>query len=344
MTVSARVWQWIVALLLLSVVLLLLALALYRRRFTHYRRRQGWQARRLGLAVSKAGLGLWEWLPATGKLYWSPSLYELYGLEPGTAIDAEQWKACLMPEDREHLDALLRRGMATEVQLELGLPAPLSRRLEVTGTWVYEQRCWRLIGLQQDRTKVHGHLRRMSRQAYQDRLTGLPNRGAMTEQLAAYCRQAQPGALIFLDLDGFKAVNDHFGHDAGDALLLAVAERLSHSLRLCDRVYRLGGDEFVVWLAVDEDPRLAAARVAALIIDRLEEPFGLDGQRCCISTSLGIALYPADAGTPEALLRLADQAMYRAKRAGKGCYMWAGDSNESISAAMSKTSEKTATF
>lgn len=335
---SAVFEHWTGMALLLVLSMQLAAWLWYRHRLGRYRLSQAWPARRLGLAVAGAGLGVWEWQPASGKLYWSPAVFGFYGLAPSTHIDIEQWKSCLPQEAALRLEQQLRRGMAEWVELELELPF---RQLKITGRWVYEGRRWRLIGLQQDVSASSGQLRQMSRQAYQDRLTGLPNRSAMVEQLAAFCRPGQGGALLFLDLDGFKAVNDELGHDAGDALLQAVAERLGHSLRLCDRVYRLGGDEFVVWLTVVSDSRAAASRVATLIIQRLEEPFELGGRQCRISTSLGIALCPADGDTPETLLKAADQAMYRAKRAGKGRYAWAGE-GESTSAGGQLQAEKIA--
>jgi diguanylate cyclase len=160
----------------------------------------------------------------------------------------------------------------------------------------------------------------LSRQATRDALTGLPNRSALTEVLQdtlARCRRnASDMAVLFLDLDGFKLVNDSLGHSAGDDLLVRAAERICAAVRDNDIVARLGGDEFVV-VCVDVDGIDTATRVARRIAERLEPAFRIAGQDSVISASIGIALASHSRGTPDDILRHADMAMYVAKSSGR---------------------------
>jgi diguanylate cyclase (GGDEF)-like protein/PAS domain S-box-containing protein len=164
---------------------------------------------------------------------------------------------------------------------------------------------------------------RLSYQANHDPLTRLPNRTLFMERLSRALARAHRNhtvvALLFVDLDHFKQVNDTLGHLAGDALLQQVAERLAGCTRQGDTVARLAGDEFTIILEDITDPRDAAV-VAQKVLRLLDAPFDLTGQEGHISSSIGIALYPVDAGDAQTLLRLADAAMYRAKHMGRnGC-------------------------
>ena len=160
-------------------------------------------------------------------------------------------------------------------------------------------------------------------QALHDPLTQLPNRSSLNEMIEMELwRSADTGsqfALLFLDLDGFKAVNDSLGHDAGDELLKQVARRLLNSVRESDAVTRLGGDEFVVLLrgVASKEPVLG---IATDLIAQLTSPFSLRGRVVEIGTSIGIAIHPDHGNCRESLLRAADEAMYQAKAAGKGTW------------------------
>jgi diguanylate cyclase (GGDEF)-like protein/PAS domain S-box-containing protein len=163
----------------------------------------------------------------------------------------------------------------------------------------------------------------LAHQASHDPLTSLPNRALFTDRLshalARAARQQSVVAVLFLDLDGFKVVNDSLGHDVGDQLLVAVAERLVGCLRPGDTVARLGGDEFTVLLEDLSDAR-DAARVAERIIAALRAPFTIGGREVVISASIGIAHGAGEGEQAIDLWRNADIAMYRAKQAGKGRY------------------------
>lgn len=177
--------------------------------------------------------------------------------------------------------------------------------------------------------------------AFHDPLTGLPNRAALETMLTEALKLAETHqkyvVLLFLDLDGFKQVNDTHGHRMGDLLLKAVAQRLLGCLRGSDTVARLGGDEFVVLL-----PAIAEAqnvvRVADKILQTLGQTFAIEEQAIHVTTSVGIALYPADSQTIEELLAHADAAMYQAKQLGKNQYCFASSMAVSESAHQSSLS------
>jgi len=158
--------------------------------------------------------------------------------------------------------------------------------------------------------------------AMHDVLTGLPNRALLRDRLSqAWARAARHQsmiALLFLDLDGFKHVNDSLGHDVGDQMLVAVGARLSCDLRDCDTVARLGGDEFAV-LVEDIQSADEVSEVADRLLELLTDPIDIDGRQVSVTASIGIALSTGDDPDSQALLRNADLAMYAAKRTGGGC-------------------------
>lgn len=169
----------------------------------------------------------------------------------------------------------------------------------------------------------------IKRLARTDPLTGLDNRGAFTIALAQALAQAERSraelAVLFIDMDRFKAVNDSLGHETGDVVLRETARRLRERLRASDVVARIGGDEFVVALTGIEEP-MNAAQVACQIVATLSAPFSTERGEIFLSPSIGIALYPQDAREENELLRLADLAMYHAKSAGGAAYQFYTDS------------------
>jgi len=169
-------------------------------------------------------------------------------------------------------------------------------------------------------------LTEVKRLAFTDPLTHLANRRLISDHLgkaiAGSVRHRDYGAVLLIDLDGFKPINDTYGHQAGDAILVEVAERLQSSVRSEDVVGRLGGDEFIVLIhRLGADRQIANQKVLRLVgklIETVNKPFGINGQHLHVGVSIGIRLLGLEEMDTEAAIREADMAMYRAKQAGRG--------------------------
>ena len=282
-----------------------------------------------GLAEAQrmASLGSWEWDTRTGEVYWSAEIYRIHGFEPGSfAPSPRALLEAVHPEDREGVEAEVGgpTGVGEPYDIEYRVVRPdgevrvVRRRAEVEfGEGVEPVRTF---GTLQDVTERKALEERLEYQALHDPLTGLPNRAVFMEHLqqalARADRRAEKTAVLFLDLDNFKYVNDSLGHEAGDGLLVAVAGRLASCVRAGDTLARLGGDEFTMLL---EDAPTAdeAVRLAERILEELREPIDLKGHLVSATASIGISLNLTGEERAEDLLRDADAAMYRSKEKGK---------------------------
>lgn len=181
----------------------------------------------------------------------------------------------------------------------------------------------RLVVVLSDITDLRSKDEHIRHQAFHDALTNLPNRALLRDRLERSIISAQRSgkevAVMFLDLDRFKLINDSLGHDAGDQLLVTVADRLKTCLRKSDTIARLGGDEFVV-LIDDFEFTGSLGTVAEKIIRTVTQPIVINGHDLQVSTSIGIAVFPENGKDVEAIMRNADVAMYQAKEAGRNCY------------------------
>ncbi len=258
--------------------------------------------------------------------YVNPYLVGIFGYAEEELIDRLGPLDLIVPEQRDmvreqmrqreagapgkpyELTAVRKDGSEFPVMI-LGSPASYDGRPASVGTLL-------------DITAQKDAERRARELADFDPLTGLPNRRLLsdrfTQLLAAAERDGSELALIFLDLDHFKRVNDSLGHSVGDELLCAVAQRLSTVVRKVDTLARLGGDEFII--ALPGIRASAAAEVACRLLDVCAAPFAVGGHDLTITPSLGISLYPVDGKDFEALLRNADAAMYKAKEAGRNAF------------------------
>ncbi len=179
------------------------------------------------------------------------------------------------------------------------------------------------IGTSSDITQLKEHERKLKLIAHYDPLTGMPNRILLADRMhLAFAQTKRDNRLMavgYLDLDGFKSVNDRLGHEAGDQLLIKIALRIKNTLREGDTIARLGGDEFVfllLGLERVEDCEITLHRLLEII----SEPVMLRNQAVCVSASIGISIFPDDNTDPDTLLRHADQAMYQSKQQGKNCF------------------------
>jgi diguanylate cyclase (GGDEF)-like protein/PAS domain S-box-containing protein len=261
---------------------------------------------------------------ANSALYRSPFVEQMLGYTPEECLSMS-WQDMLHPDDRERV---LSENARTN---ETGEPFRIEYRMVAKDghvVWVRDEAMlvkdkagkplyWQ--GVFMDVTERKELEDQLTYQAFHDPLTGLPNRTLFMDRLRrALTRVARRGeqevALLFLDLDDFKVVNDSLGHKAGDQLLIAVADRLLECVRSADTVARLGGDEFTVLIKGDAK---AATRLAERISEELRAPFILEGHEVFVTTSIGISLGVSGDEQAEGFLRSADVAMYEAKSRGK---------------------------
>ena len=215
---------------------------------------------------------------------------------------------------------ILRDGRPEEIQVRTGSGALIAVELSCS-TIDYEGRTATAIAFRDltDRKRDEARIRHL---AHHDALTDLPNRFLLQERLsyaldAAIASKAEV-ALLYIDLDRFKPINDLLGHGGGDALLIQVAHRLQAELRATDTLARVGGDEFVV--VMNTGRAALAASLAQRLIDSIARPFDLDGHQVEIGTSVGIALFPGDCSSEDTLMHAADTALYRAKQDRRGTF------------------------
>ncbi|MDQ9169872.1 PAS domain S-box protein [Oxalobacteraceae bacterium R-40] len=284
---------------------------------------------RLQLAIEGSGEGIWDWDILNDRFTFAGGLNKILGRPTiSTLSEAEEWHRAIHPDDYERVLSTFREALEEKTPLY-----ECEYRLRTrSGHWKW---IW-ARGIIVDRDK-HGRPTMMTgtltditarkesdelawRHANLDALTSLPNRRLFRERLEMELlkvrRSSHQLAVLFIDLDGFKQVNDLYGHDAGDLLLMEAAHRLKNCVRETDTVARLGGDEFTIILTelVNLDH---VEFVCQKILSSLAETFHLGKEIGYISGSIGVSLYPMDAETPEDLIRKADQAMYAAKHTGK---------------------------
>ncbi len=265
----------------------------------------------------------------------NPAMTRLFGYAPEEVIGHNV--SMLMPEPhRSHHDDYLRHYRETGEARVIGIGRQLmGRRRDGTeiaiDLRVSEFRLGgarRFIGTVRDATGRREVERRLEHVATHDALTDLPSRALIQVRADQLIRRAERSgqlfAILFIDLDGFKGVNDSLGHDVGDRLLRQVAARLRETLRVEDTVGRLGGDEFVVLTPALVTP-MDAALVADKLVCALSEPYPVDGHMLYTTASIGVALYPQDGRDVDALLKNSDAAMYQAKRSGGRQYHCFGD-------------------
>ncbi|WP_166178451.1 sensor domain-containing protein [Rubrobacter tropicus] len=288
---------------------------------------------RLAEAQRLAHLGGWEWDVRTGKISWSDEVYRIYGLAPQEFVPSfERFMKIVHPEDRERLSEVINGALVGHkpYDVEHRIVRPngevrwLHRRAEVVRDEAGEP--LRVVGTVHDLTQRKALEAQLKHRAYHDPLTDLPNRALFVDRLGQALRRTrrQRGrkvAVLFVDLDNFKVVNDSLGHEVGDLLLVVLAERLRRCLRPEDTLARFGGDEFTVLVEDVGDP-VDAVQVAERITAELRRPFSLEGRELFASASIGIALGGSYSRGPEELLRDADTAMYRAKEEGSDYCMF----------------------
>lgn len=265
-------------------------------------------------------------------------LDDIFGIDAHYERNVSGWLKIVYPDDRESMQRYLQ-------EVVLGAGQPFNREYRICRQNDGETR-W-VLGLGQVSVDASGQVvsmtgtiqdvterkeveqqnqalaERLEHIAYHDHLTGVPNRRLLTDRLEQALKQTRRDhkllAVCYLDLDGFKPINDRYGHSIGDLFLVQIAERLRGLLRASDTIARFGGDEFVLLLTQLTRPR-DCDELLERLLSAICQPIEVQNAQVSVSASLGVTLYPLDRSDPDTLLRHADQAMYRAKESGKNCY------------------------
>jgi diguanylate cyclase (GGDEF)-like protein/PAS domain S-box-containing protein len=299
---------------------------------------------RLGLAQRIAKIGNWEWQPQTGQFSASAELCRLMGIRPqdfGGTLEA--FLQAVTAEDRQRVEQSLKRIFTDRTPCDIDhrivLPtgSEFIANLQAEAIFDDQLKALTIVGTAQDISERKRSEREIHRLAYYDSLTGLPNRvlfkDRVTHAIAHARRYEYHLALLFLDLDRFKIINDTLGHNIGDQLLKHVADRLSESIRHSDSIgrsvendqphqlARLGGDEFTVLLTNLRDVQ-DASKVARRILGMLARPFLVSGHEIFVTVSVGVAIFPADGDSVDVLLKNSDTAMYHAKEQGRNNFQY----------------------
>ena len=283
----------------------------------------------LSLTISAAALGLWDWNLQTGMVHGDARWRMLRnGSAGGTEAPAVHWTTAVAADALAGISAEVARHAAHpdtpfDATWKVILPQEGARWIRNLGKIISHDSAGqptRMLGVSIDVTPQREQEELLQKLAHYDALTGLPNRVLLAHRLQDGMAQARAQGtqlgVAYLDLDGFKPVNDRLGHGAGDRLLVVVAGRLSRALRPQDCVARLGGDEFVILM-----PGLAThgdgERLLQRVMESISSPYTLDTERVAVTASIGYTVFPSDDADADTLLRHADQAMYAAKQAGR---------------------------
>ncbi|MCB2183600.1 MAG: EAL domain-containing protein [Desulfobulbaceae bacterium] len=299
----------------------------------------------LSIAQQIACLGNWDWNLHEKNITCSPQIFSIFGLEPQeSGLTHEVFLQSVHPEDLKHVQDTVKKSLEQRkkfsIDYRIVLPGGAVRTVHEQAEVVCDQlnQPVSMHGTIQDITERVKNEEKIYDLAYFDELTGLPNRKLFREHVGQTLfvarREGKKVALLYLDLDRFKRINDTLGHSAGDHLLKKISAVLSESIRSSDilaksdlaaqshlAVSRLGGDEFTIMLtglAEEKD----AARVAQRILNVLREPMLIAGQEIYISCSIGIASYPEDGEDAEVLLKNAEVAMYHGKESGRNTFQF----------------------
>lgn len=287
-------------------------------------------------ALALAGMGAWSCDLADSSLLWTAGVYDLFGLPADSRVDRCETVAMYAEESRETMERLRAQAIADaemsdakqgrfSIDAEIVRTDGARRWMRLTGDVVVEGgRARRLYGLKQDITEEKLRWEAMRRLAEHDALTGLASRAVFQSRFldapAGGSGLVPLGALILFDVDGFKQVNDRYGHAAGDACLRVMAERLTAGFRDAPLIARIGGDEFAVLVGAETLGAALELRLAAALAD-LRMPIAWAGEILRVGASAGIAVagdaYAYDA---EAMFAVADAALYAAKTAGRNTF------------------------
>ena len=294
--------------------------------------------KRLSLATAVAKVGVWEWELANNTLTWDSTMFSIYGFAPMDPMPYEMWSAAVHPEDlavrEDALHKLIDEKGEGTAEFRIVMADGSAKNISAAEKVVLDQNAnvIRVIGVNvdiTDRKQAEESLRnneaRMTHLAEHDYLTGLPNRMLLNDRIGRSIELARRNkkkvAVLFLDMDGFKHINDSLGHPTGDMLIQAISKQLLDCVRTSDTVSRQGGDEFIVFLPEVEHPEGTVA-AAKRMLEAVASVHSISQHDLQITCCIGISVYPDDGPDAETLIKSADIALYQAKENGQSSYQF----------------------
>jgi diguanylate cyclase (GGDEF)-like protein/PAS domain S-box-containing protein len=286
---------------------------------------------RLGLAVQAADMGIWEWDVESDRLLWDAQMFELYRIDPQTFDETDRaWRAVVHPDDLPGVQSIEQLALAGDddyaTEFRITWPDGAIRHIAAYAIIQRDEagRPRRVVGANLDISDRKQAEEQLMYRALHDTLTDLPNRALLMDRLERAIQRSQQlanyhFAMLFLDLDQFKVINDSLGHLVGDQLLVSVAHKLQTLIRPADLAARLGGDEFVILLEHLPDVQ-AAIQMAERILTVFDGATQVDGRDVFVTTSIGMVWGHPGYTDASDLLRDADIALYRAKARGRRTY------------------------
>jgi diguanylate cyclase (GGDEF)-like protein len=289
---------------------------------------------RLKAGASAGIVGIYDWNVKNKILHWDSVMYGLYDIDKSSVEDLQKiWFSRIHIDDQTYVDGEIQAALINEREYCLEFcvlwPDNSVHYIKAVSKTSFDHtgRAIRIVGVNYDITEQKNLHIRLDKQASYDHLTQLPNRRLINDRLKQALtftdRNEKNMAILFIDLDGFKQINDSYGHHVGDWLLIEVSKRIKACLRATDTVGRIGGDEFVVILhAIYQHAEDLANKVRIT----LENDFVMDKNKVLnISSSIGVAIYPQHATEQAMLMECADKVMYEAKKRGRNKVMVFGD-------------------
>jgi diguanylate cyclase (GGDEF)-like protein len=288
----------------------------------------------LQMATNAGRIGIWAWRVGSDRLKWNDLMFFIHDIPDDVVPTFSTWRRLIHPDDLETVEVLFQQALRGEAVFDTEYRIQrISNEIRYIHTAGRVERDetgapLRMTGVNWDITERKIQEEKIKHLASHDTLTNLPNLALVQERAALALQLAERNkiysGLMFIDLDGFKSVNDNYGHEAGDTALIEVSKRLKAQVRKSDTVGRIGGDEFLIILTELANPQDPAI-VAKKIIDCIDQPISYNGNLLSVGCSIGIAVFPVDGTDVEMLLKKSDDAMYQVKRNGKNSFTFISD-------------------